>query len=45
MNASWARTNGLRLVFNLNFDRVFYTLTLAVALGFGAWFGSVVFSG
>ena len=44
MNASFARTNGLRLVFNLNFDRVFYALTLAVALGFGAWLGSLIVS-
>jgi hypothetical protein len=40
-----ARATGLRLMINLNFDRVLYCLTLVVALGVGAWMGSVFFPG
>jgi hypothetical protein len=40
-----ANTAGLRLVVNLNWDRLLYTLTLVVALGVGAWVGSIVFPG
>jgi hypothetical protein len=32
-------------VVNLNWDRLLYTLTLVVALGVGAWVGSIVFPG
>jgi hypothetical protein len=42
MSTSVMGTSGVRLVVNLNFDLVFYMLTLAVALVFGAWLGSVV---
>ena len=38
-------TAGLRLVVNLNRDRLIYALTLAVALGIGAWVGANVFPG
>lgn len=38
-------TAGLRLVVNLNLDRLIYVLTLAVALGIGAWVGAVAFPG
>lgn len=38
-------TAGLRLVLNLNRDRLIYGLTLALALGVGAWVGSVAFPG
>jgi hypothetical protein len=38
-------TVGLRLVLNLNRDRLIYGLTLAVALVVGAWVGSIAFPG
>jgi hypothetical protein len=38
-------TAGLRLVVNLNIDRLIYSLTLVVALGIGAWVGAMVFPG
>ncbi len=38
-------TAGLRLVLNLNRDRLIYALTLAVSLGVGAWVGSIAFPG
>ncbi len=38
-------TAGLRLALNLNRDRLIYGLTLAVALGVGAWVGSIAFPG
>jgi hypothetical protein len=45
MNTLMENTVGLRLMINLNFDRLLYALTLAVALGFGAWLGTVFFPG
>jgi hypothetical protein len=45
MTALLMRTSGLRLVLNINFDLLFYALTIGVALGFGAWFGTVITSG
>jgi len=32
---------GLSLLFDLNWDRVLYLATIAVALGFGAFLGSL----
>jgi hypothetical protein len=43
MDSSVRRSSVLRVIMNLNFDRFLYALTLAVALGFGAWLGSVIF--
>lgn len=45
MQTLMANTAGLRLVLNLNRDRLIYALTLAVALGVGAWAGSILFPG
>jgi hypothetical protein len=45
MNTLMENTVGLRLMINLNADRLIYALTLAVALGFGAWLGTVFFPG
>lgn len=45
MNTLMENTVVLRLMINLNFDRLLYALTLAVALGFGAWLGTVFFPG
>jgi len=33
---------GLSLLMDLNWDRLLYIATLAVALGAGAWFGALV---
>jgi hypothetical protein len=44
MDTSLQRTDGLRVMVNLNLDWVVYVLTLAVALMVGTWLGSVVFS-
>ena len=45
MITSPARASGLSLMITLNYARVLYSLTLAVALGFGAWVGSALFPG
>jgi hypothetical protein len=44
MTASVMSSSGLRIVFNLNFDLLFYVLTISVALGFGAWLGTLMTS-
>jgi hypothetical protein len=35
-------TRGLGLLFNMNWDRLLYVGTLAVALGAGAWLGTMM---
>jgi hypothetical protein len=45
MQSLMENTGGLRMMINLNFDRLLYALTLAVALGFGAWLGTIFFPG
>jgi hypothetical protein len=34
-------TRGLGVLFNLNWDRILYVLTCIVALGAGAWVGTL----
>ena len=43
MDSSVRQSSVLRVIVNLNFDRLLYALTLAVALVLGAWLGSVIF--
>jgi len=45
MQTLMANAAGVRLVVNLNLDRLIYGLTLAVALVAGAAMGSVLFPG
>lgn len=35
-------TRGLSLLVNMNWDRLLYLATLAVALGTGAWLGTMM---
>ena len=41
MQAIMRQTRGLSVLFNMNWDRLLYVLTCAVALAAGAWVGSL----
>ena len=41
MNAIVENTRGLRLLVNLNRDRILYVATILVALAGGAWLGTI----
>ena len=41
MSALMAKYRGLSFIIDVNWDRLFYALTLVFALSFGAWVGSM----